>query len=123
MNIVTMPQYKAEQLRGDSSTHVISIRTPGDNEAAICFDFGTVSFVAMSDTNKPEPWAIRKIVEAARLAWAQQAKTLVIHCHMGVSRSVGAARAIAEHYGVAYDADWPGNEAVRMAVLQALRQP
>jgi predicted protein tyrosine phosphatase len=120
MRIVTMPQYKAEQLRGSSDTHVISIRTPGDSEAAICYQFGVVSFVAMSDTNQPEPEAVRRIVDAARLAQAKQAKNLVIHCHMGVSRSVGVARAIAAHYGASYESDWPGNEAVRSAVTRAL---
>jgi len=120
VKIITLPQYKAEQLRGDSSTHVISIRTPGDCPADIRRNFGMVHYVALSDTDSPEPEAIARIVNAAIIAREYRANHLVIHCHMGVSRSVGAARAIAEHFGAEYDAQWPGNEAVRTAVLQAL---
>lgn len=120
MNLITMGQYEAERLSPRADWHVISIRSPGNPAAMIANKFGACTFVAMADDDSSDPDAVHKIARAAMAAYRANAETLVVHCEMGVSRSVGVARAIAQALELTYANDFRGNRTVRHAVALAL---
>ena len=61
-----------------------------------------------------------EIAEFAR-AIAQHSATLVVHCRHGQSRSPGVAKAICQHFGLAFPAEFnTQNEFVYRKVLHAL---
>lgn len=120
MHLSAMSLRRAQLLTPMTDVHVISIRSPGNACAVLPSGFGCVTFVAMSDQTAPEPAAIATIARAARIARDQDVRRLVVHCEMGVSRSVGAARGIAAAFGLPFDSEFPGSSVVLAAVAKEL---
>lgn len=123
MNIYTCRQAIAENFIGNPNMHVISIRTVGDKPAALDTAWGHITFVEINDDNSiPSDRVIVEICTGVLLAKMQKADML-IHCQLGVSRSVAVARAIASIVKDArYVTNPPfrGNIVVDFAVRQGL---
>lgn len=101
--------------------HVISIASDAAVEAALPPGWDRVTYVVLSDTAAPDARACRRIAHAALTARHAGAVGLLVHCEMGLSRSVGVARALVDVLGCAYDSSREGNPDVRRLVAEQVR--
>lgn len=120
MNIKTMPQYKAEATPGRADTHVISLHSNGNRRANLQDGFGRVTYMAVDDVREFDFDDAQPIAKAIVQARDEGAATLLVHCEMGVSRSVGVARAAAAFLEAPYENEFLGNGPLKRAVLRVL---
>lgn len=122
MKIVTMAQHAAEKMRGYGDWHIISLRSPGNSAATLGDQWGKITYVAVADDDFVDRTAVRKIAKAVADAHNARVTGLLIHCEMGVSRSVGAARAVAATYELPYENEFLGNQRLKRALMSALSE-
>ena len=118
----TASRRQAEALPADPTVHVLSLTSDTHDPASLDFGWGAVRRIALWDTADAQPEAARAIADALVEAVAQQAP-LLVHCEMGVSRSVAVAQAASAVLPVAHVNPAPGqrgNPDVRRQVIQAL---
>jgi len=102
LDLRTLSRHQAEGWDPCANAHCISITSSRADVARLSTDWAAVTVVDMADGSSDQSDACQRIARAASAAVAASAGTLVVHCEMGVSRSVGAALAIAAYYGVPY---------------------
>jgi predicted protein tyrosine phosphatase len=122
MRIQSCARYLAERAEGAPTWAVISLRAQGEDPADLKPGWGAVTFVELNDDDQPDPLAIRAIAHALFRAWEDGREGVLVHCAMGVSRSVAVARAAAAVLGWEYAFQPPhyGNWAVKQALHSVL---
>ena len=78
-------------------------------QATIGFHFDDILPVASADIHGFSSYIPMDVQQAERIArfvkaWWEKVETIIVHCHAGISRSVGIALAIREFYGQNADA-------------------
>ncbi len=120
MKLQTCGIRMAETMAGRPTWHVISIKSPGGTQAVISYRWGQTTYITLADDRSPDPRAVARIAAAVLRARADGAEGLLVHCEMGVSRSVGIAKAVAARFGLSYDSASFGNRHLQAAVQTAL---
>lgn len=120
-SLATCGRATAERYTGQPTMDVISIYSPGWTQAALQEGWRQVTFIGMNDDHNPEEHNIRRIVMAA-LDAIRDSEGLLVHCEMGMSRSVGVAYALSDWFGIPYSNSFKGNAQIRRAVLYYLNK-
>ena len=130
---------RVEQMHPGPKTALISISDPDRRQARLRSGWHAVFRLAFDDLDPdtfpidfesdPDaddfaPMTIGQAVETASFVRerTRDSKTLVVHCRYGVSRSAGAAKAIAEYIGATYPWQYEGyNAYVYRLIKDALK--
>lgn len=134
-SIQIMSQDVAETMPGDPGTAMISITDPDRPEAELSPGWGAVLRLSFFDTYPVRFQGI--VVDAIPMGDAQgkliadfveslpeTISALVVHCRLGVSRSAGVAKAIAEFRRLDFDAGYEDfNGHVYAVTKRALEEP
>lgn len=125
LRIVTRSKREAEGQLGLRKWHVISLRTTNTPKPDLDEkDWGSVTYLELpeSDMYHVEEEKIAVITEAAMRAYdcakAGSVAGLMVHCDMGVWRSVGVAKAIADALNLRYDTQHTGSAYLRKLVYE-----
>jgi predicted protein tyrosine phosphatase len=126
-DVVVCSAIEAGRLRPAREGIVIALRDPGSEPAPLNSGWGAVLALEVSDVDERGEIAPSATLEPLAEAIAEfairhrNARTIVLHCHLGVSRSRSTAAAICEAFGWPYR--WTVlHEPLYHAVLLALRR-
>lgn len=108
--IVTMGREQAERYRPGPDEVAISIRSRGERRAALAGEFRAVLLLEFNDDQwdgwqeRGETMSVAQAADVVAFVEAHRftARRIVIHCHVGISRSASLAKALAAGYR-AYD--------------------
>ncbi len=121
MELKTCSRREAMHTPPNAHWAVISIYTPEDVPATLQHGWGIVSFFAIPDTDTPIPdMQLTRLRKAIIRAMMGGYKGVIIHCDMGVSRSVGIAKAISDTYKIDYSSPFSGNASIYRSVFNSL---
>lgn len=132
--VIFISQEQAEEMNPPFATALVSITDPMRAHAAIKEGWQAVLRVAFHDkdpVNYPEIYEdLQEITQeqaekiaAFVKAQAQCSQLIVVHCRAGISRSAGAAKAIAEYAGIFFPDDYVDyNDYVFQVMQRALNK-
>lgn len=122
MRLKTCSRHEAETQFPLSNWGMISINTPGSGFPNHKDGWKSIALFYVPDDNTGfDEDDLVRVVKTIQRFVEEKYDGILIHCHMGVSRSVGVAKAISDVYDIPYRAKFSGNATIYRQVYNGLQ--